>query len=101
MSDQTRVQLARTESVSHLSSREAATSYRSPVFAAVATMVQLVAVPLAVLFTDDAAPLKDKIAAPVLTGAIALAATFLAVITVCVVTSPVRQRNELRRGWPD
>lgn len=73
--------------------------YRSAPFAISLAIAELLAVPLAVLFTFDSDEIAVQIAVPLLTGASAMALALLAVIGFQILAAPIRQRNELRAHW--
>src|SRR2546430_12649543 len=75
---------------------DAALIYRSATFWVGATIVQLVAISLSILLADEKSPTKDRIAVPILVGALMLAITFLSVLVVRLALAPVAQRNEVR-----
>jgi len=75
--------------------------YRTPWFGLAVAIVELLAIPTAVLFTAGGdTSTATQIAVPILSGAVALVIVFLSVLVIQLAVAPVRQRNELRREWP-
>jgi hypothetical protein len=75
----------------------AAGVYRSPAFGIAVAIVELLALPAAVLFTaDPGTSTQAQVAVPLLSGAIALVMAFLVVLAVQLASAPVAQRNEAR-----
>lgn len=74
-------------------------TYRTTEFGVVTTVVSLVFVSGAVLFTSADAPTKTQVAVPILAGLLALALCFGVVLAVQVSAAPIRQRDELRQAW--
>jgi hypothetical protein len=72
--------------------------YRTPWFGLGAAIVELLAVPAAVLLTSDAdTSTTTQVAVPILAGAVALVIAFLSIFVAQLAAAPYRQRNELRR----
>ena len=75
--------------------------YRSFEFSIAMTLLGLIAAGVAVPFTDGPnVGLVTRIDVPVLAGATSVAIALLAVLVMHSVAAPLRQRNELRQGWP-
>jgi hypothetical protein len=92
--------LAVRESAWERAKTDAASVYRSSAFGIAVTLVELVSIPVAVLFTVGAdTALQTQLAVPVLSGAVALVLAVVGVFAVQLAAAPVRQRNELRHGW--
>lgn len=82
--------------------RDAGGVYRSAVFGLALSLVAVIAGATTVLVTDDPdASTAAKLAAPILVGAAAMALTILAVLVFEMLAAPLRQRNDLRRDWPE
>jgi hypothetical protein len=81
--------------------RDAAAVYGSATFGIAVALVELVAIPAAVLFTVGETSTQTQVAVPILSGALALVLAFLAVLAVQVAAAPFRQRNEARTRLRD
>jgi hypothetical protein len=88
-----------TESVWQRAKADAEGVYRTATFGVVLAIMELLAVPAAVLATVGHNDTTTQVAVPVLTGAVAMLLAFAAVLVFQLGAAPVRQRNELRQRW--
>jgi hypothetical protein len=88
-----------TESAWERGRDDAASTYRTTSFAVFLAIAELLAVPAAILLTASHEDSATQIASPLLSGAIALVATFAIVLIAQLAAAPIRQRNELRDAW--
>lgn len=73
--------------------------YKTTTFGVALAIMELLAIPAAVLATVGQEETATQIAVPVLSGALALALAFITVLVVQLAAAPVRQRDELRAAW--
>lgn len=88
-----------TESAWQRAKVDAAGVYKTATFGVVLAMMELLAVPAAVLATVGHEDTARQVVIPILSGAFALAFAFIVVLTIQVAAAPIRQRNELRAAW--
>lgn len=62
-------------------------------------MLELLAIPTAILVIAGRHDTAIEVAVPVLCGAVAILAALLAVFAAQLLAAPIRQRNELRQRW--
>ena len=73
--------------------------YKTTTFGVALAIMELLAVPAAVLATAGHNDTATQVAVPIISGALAVALAFIVVLVVQLAAAPVRQRNELRQGW--
>jgi hypothetical protein len=88
-----------TESAWQRAKEDAAGIYKTATFGVALAIMELLAVPAAVLATAGHEDTARQVVVPILSGAVALAFAFIVVLVVQVAAAPVRQRNELRAAW--
>lgn len=88
-----------TESAWQRAKSDAGGIYKSATFGVALAIMELLAVPAAVLATIGHHDTATQVAVPVLSGGLALALAFIIVLVVQLAAAPVRQRNELRAAW--
>src|SRR6188474_241043 len=88
-----------TESAWQRAKDDAAGVYKTATFGVVLAIMELLAIPAAVLATAGHEDTPTQVAVPILSGALALAFAFIVVLVVQIAAAPVRQRNELRQAW--
>lgn len=73
--------------------------YKTTTFGVALAIMELLAIPAAVLATVGQGDTATQVTVPILSGALALALAFIFVLVVQLAAAPVRQRDELRRAW--
>lgn len=87
------------ESAWQRAKRDAEGIYRTTTFGVALAIMELLAVPVAVLATVNHHDTATQVTVPILSGALALALAFGVILVVQLAIAPVRQRDELRRNW--
>lgn len=88
-----------TESAWQRAKDDAAGIYKTATFGVALAIMELLAIPAAVLATAGHEDTARQVVVPILSGAFALAFAFIVVLVVQIAAAPVRQRNELRGAW--
>lgn len=73
--------------------------YKTATFGVALAIMELLAIPAAVLGTVGQKDTAVQVVVPILAGALALALAFIVVLIVQLTAAPVRQRDELRSAW--